>query len=210
MTSLRAATAALAAVALVLVSPPAASAEAGATCADFPNQAAAQRAANTRDADGDGIYCESLPCPCLRPGQPQPPTPPTPGPTPPVPVDPTQEQQVEPPDTTASPTDRIYFTGSYRRRYRPRTVYFGASQRIIRIRWRRWNGPVAVGRGTYPVNDCIPYCARGTVTNFPVTVRLSRRRTCGSFTEYLTLTRTYIGRGPSGSPRRQRINFRCP
>jgi len=35
-----------------------------ATCADFPNQAAAQRAADTRDADGDGIYCESLPCPC--------------------------------------------------------------------------------------------------------------------------------------------------
>jgi hypothetical protein len=39
-----------------------------ATCADFPNQAAAQRAANTRDADHDGIYCESLPCPCLKPG----------------------------------------------------------------------------------------------------------------------------------------------
>jgi hypothetical protein len=35
-----------------------------ATCADFPNQAAAQQAANTRDADGDGIYCEDLPCPC--------------------------------------------------------------------------------------------------------------------------------------------------
>jgi hypothetical protein len=40
-----------------------------ATCADFPTQAAAQRAHNTRDADGDGIYCESLPCPCLKPGQ---------------------------------------------------------------------------------------------------------------------------------------------
>jgi hypothetical protein len=39
------------------------------TCADFPNQAAAQRAHNTRDADGDGIYCEDLPCPCLKPGQ---------------------------------------------------------------------------------------------------------------------------------------------
>jgi len=38
------------------------------TCADFPNQAAAQRAANTRDADGDRIYCEALPCPCLKPG----------------------------------------------------------------------------------------------------------------------------------------------
>lgn len=35
-----------------------------ATCSDYSNQAAAQRAADTRDADGDGIYCESLPCPC--------------------------------------------------------------------------------------------------------------------------------------------------
>jgi hypothetical protein len=40
----------------------------GAVCADLPNQAAAQRAHNTRDDDHDGIYCESLPCPCLKPG----------------------------------------------------------------------------------------------------------------------------------------------
>jgi hypothetical protein len=39
---------------------------AAATCSDYPNQAAAQRAADTRDADGDGLYCESLPCPCSR------------------------------------------------------------------------------------------------------------------------------------------------
>lgn len=37
-----------------------------ATCAEFPNQAAAQQAANTSDPDGDGIYCESLPCPCSQ------------------------------------------------------------------------------------------------------------------------------------------------
>jgi endonuclease YncB( thermonuclease family) len=24
---------------------------------------------DTRDADGDGIYCEALPCPCLKPGE---------------------------------------------------------------------------------------------------------------------------------------------
>jgi endonuclease YncB( thermonuclease family) len=35
-----------------------------ATCADYGNQAAAQQAADTRDADGDGLYCEALPCPC--------------------------------------------------------------------------------------------------------------------------------------------------
>lgn len=39
-------------------------AHAASTCADYSTQAEAQRAADTRDADGDGIYCESLPCPC--------------------------------------------------------------------------------------------------------------------------------------------------
>ena len=34
-----------------------------AVCADFPNQAAAQKAHNTIDADHDGVYCETLPCP---------------------------------------------------------------------------------------------------------------------------------------------------
>jgi hypothetical protein len=39
-------------------------AHAAAVCADYATQAEAQRAADTRDPDGDGIYCESLPCPC--------------------------------------------------------------------------------------------------------------------------------------------------
>ena len=58
-------------LALALVAAWCALAPAGAsaaTCADFPNQAAAQHAANTRDGDGDGIYCESLPCPCSTGG----------------------------------------------------------------------------------------------------------------------------------------------
>jgi hypothetical protein len=43
-------------------------AHAAAVCADFSNQAAAQRAHDTRDQDHDGIYCEDLPCPCLKGG----------------------------------------------------------------------------------------------------------------------------------------------
>jgi hypothetical protein len=46
--------------------PPAA--HVAAVCADYSNQAAAQHAADTRDSDGDGVYCESLPCPCAGPG----------------------------------------------------------------------------------------------------------------------------------------------
>jgi len=38
------------------------------TCSDYTNQRQAQLNKDTRDADGDGIYCEGLPCPCLKPG----------------------------------------------------------------------------------------------------------------------------------------------
>jgi hypothetical protein len=55
----------LAALAAAALAPPRADA---ATCSDYPNQAAAQRAHDTRDPDGDGVYCESLPCPCAGPG----------------------------------------------------------------------------------------------------------------------------------------------
>jgi hypothetical protein len=61
MTLIRLILVALVAIAAGAATAPPASA---ATCADFSNQAAAQRAGNTRDADGDGVYCESLPCPC--------------------------------------------------------------------------------------------------------------------------------------------------
>src|SRR6266550_585506 len=55
-------------VAVLLVVGWTAPAASAATCDDYSNQAEAQRAKDTRDADGDGIYCESLPCPCLKPG----------------------------------------------------------------------------------------------------------------------------------------------
>lgn len=64
----------LAVTAVLLVPAPASAA----TCSDHSNQAEAQRAADTRDADGDGIYCESLPCPCLKPGGTSPPPAPPP------------------------------------------------------------------------------------------------------------------------------------
>ncbi|CAB4936841.1 unannotated protein [freshwater metagenome] len=53
-------------LALLLLAACGGSPAAAATCSDYPNQTAAQRAANTHDGDGDGVYCESLPCPCSK------------------------------------------------------------------------------------------------------------------------------------------------
>jgi hypothetical protein len=59
----------LAIIAVLLVVGWTAPGASAATCSDYSNQAQAQRAKDTRDADGDGIYCEGLPCPCLKPGE---------------------------------------------------------------------------------------------------------------------------------------------
>ena len=64
----------LAMTALLLVPSPASAA----TCSDHSTQTEAQQAADTVDGDSDGIYCESLPCPCSQPGSGTSPPPPPP------------------------------------------------------------------------------------------------------------------------------------
>jgi len=95
---MRATLLAIAVLAVLAFLPSSASA---AVCADHPNQAAAQAAADTVDADGDGIYCESLRCPCST-GSGSPPPPPAPPAPPPPPVAPPPP----PPAGSADPTSR--------------------------------------------------------------------------------------------------------
>src|SRR3954469_627209 len=80
-------------------------AHAASVCADYPNQAAAQRAHDTRDPDHDGIYCEDLPCPCLNPGDGAPAPTATPTPTP-------AQSQSEPNCTRPSAVRSISFSGT--------------------------------------------------------------------------------------------------
>src|SRR3954465_4075138 len=132
-------------------------AHASATCADYPNQAAAQRAADTRDADGDGIYCESLPCPCAGPGAPaSPPAPAAPAPSQRRCQHPAGVQNITF-SKTKYPHIRAHFRASLRRGW-PRTLVLnrpGADarrERLLRdIPTRagsdRDEYPPAVGRG---------------------------------------------------------------
>ena len=155
---------------IALVAPPAASAatdtpvaHTAATCEDYSNQAQAQRAKDTRDPDGDGIYCESLPCPCLAPD-------PRAGggddnPTPDKPENPDSGSSCTKPDTVQRllfnadryPNIRRHFRGAIRRGW-PRTLVLnrpGADARRDRLLediptrpgFDRDEYPPAVGRG---------------------------------------------------------------
>lgn len=103
---------------------------------------------------------------------------------------------------------KVYMAGTDdRNRVRPRIIYIGASQRIYELRWRSWNGRVARGRGIFPFNNCIPYCAAGRITEYPVRVKLSSPRRCGSRFRYLRLTWSYAGRKPPRVGRRGSTTF---
>lgn len=151
------------AAALVLLAPAGVPTAHAATCAAYSNQAAAQRAHDTRDADGDGIYCESLPCPCATaaPGsggggtQPAPPAAANPAGC----VRPGGVQNISF-SATKYPNIRAHFLGALRRGW-PRTLVLnraGADARRDRLLapfptrpgQDRDEYPPAVGRGTGP------------------------------------------------------------
>ena len=84
---------------------------------------------------------------------------------------------------------RVYFPSRcYNFRQRPRSVIVACGDgnfQLRSMRWRNWTRAVAKGRGTALLNDCIPYCARGTFHRLPVTVKLSRRRLCRNVERYM-------------------------
>jgi hypothetical protein len=97
---------------------------------------------------------------------------------------------------------RVYFPGRcYNFRQRPRNVIVACGDgnfQLRGMRWRRWGRPVARGRGTALLNDCIPYCAEGTFHRLPVRVRLSGRRLCRNVERYVyTRISWRYGRRPS-------------
>lgn len=130
---------------------------AAATCSDYPNQAAAQRAADTRDPDGDGIYCESLPCPCSSAAGGGGGTPPSPTPSPGRSCTRPRGVQAISFSATKYPNIRAHFRAALRRGW-PRTLVLnrpGADERRDRLLrdiptrsgFDRDEYPPAVGRG---------------------------------------------------------------
>jgi hypothetical protein len=149
-----------------------------AVCADFPNQAAAQAAANTVDADGDGIYCESLPCPCSTASSAPPPAPPPP--PPPRPVAPPRRPATSPPRSTsgANPVG-CQRPKSIQRLVFSRTKYPNIRAHYIRAVAKGWPRIMVVNRkGTDARRDrlleSIPTKARFDRDEYPAAVGRGR------------------------------------
>lgn len=94
------------------------------------------------------------------------------------------------------PKPKVYVKFGGLRQFRPRVLYSG-NQAIGPLHWRSWGGSSAGATGVFPSNDCVPYCAAGHITNYPVKVRVSRIRLCGS-TDFYTHLRYRLPRSAPG------------
>jgi hypothetical protein len=141
---------------------------ASATCSDYSNQRDAQLNKDTRDADGDGIYCESLPCPCLNARSPS-----------------SRKRK----RSTRLKSKRVFVTDYGRDgnlRYKPKRIWYVMGGTIKSITWDAWGGPRAEGSGTIVWKYCDPSCAEGYTEDFQVSVTLTRRKTCRRYRRYLS------------------------
>jgi hypothetical protein len=82
------------------------------------------------------------------------------------------------PQATAA-GQKTYAKFTSKKLYKPGTFFFGAHEVIEKVSWSKWGKKLAEGTGTYQVNDCIPYCAAGTIHPTPSSIFLTGRERCG-------------------------------
>lgn len=83
-----------------------------------------------------------------------------------------------------TPPPRVFVPAHGHLEYMPDLIGLGASSAIEQIRWKTYGGPIAVGVGIFPRNDCVPSCAGGHITPVKVTVKLRRRILCRGVLAY--------------------------
>jgi hypothetical protein len=74
---------------------------------------------------------------------------------------------------------------------------------VMRLRWHTWGGGTATGYGEFWTHRCIPDCALGTITLYPVDV--SAWRAAGGV--YTRFEYRFTGRVPAGLPRDLILSF---
>ena len=95
--------------------------------------------------------------------------------------------------------------------YKPKSIVVtcaDAGARLNHLKWQRWNGRKASGKGDMRANDCRPSCADGSFQRYKAEVELSRVRDCGGIQYFDKITVHFPGKGPGGG--NWSLRFFCP
>jgi hypothetical protein len=95
---------------------------------------------------------------------------------------------------------KTYSKFTSKKLYKPGTFFFGAHEVIENVSWSKWGKKLAEGTGTYQVNDCIPYCAAGTIHPTPSTIYLTGRERCGKIFVFSRMKVYFAGHKRTSQP----------
>ena len=91
--------------------------------------------------------------------------------------------------TAAASAKTYYRTPFGKVVYKPKTVDFH-DLKLTKLKWRHWGSKVARAHGRSRVNDCIPYCAAGTIHFGSASVHIYRRQTIDGKRQYTCIKGT--------------------
>lgn len=114
----------------------------------------------------------------------------------------------------ASGSGRVLVPNCNKAQYKPKelTLACGDGSNFIRsLKWSSWTRTRASGTGVDEVNDCTPDCAAGRFKGYPVSVTLSKPKSCRNVKQKVFghILETYGGSHP-GRGRAQGGPLPCP
>jgi hypothetical protein len=101
----------------------------------------------------------------------------------------------------------------FQQQYKPKriTLACGDGSSLLRhLKWSSWSQSMATAHGVYAVNSCSPSCAAGHFQSYPVSVTLSKPKTCPNRKRkaFGRVSLTFGASRPKHAP--SHLAMRCP
>jgi hypothetical protein len=107
----------------------------------------------------------------------------------------------------------VFAINCLREQFKPKQITIACGDgtvRVSRLKWTSWSSSQAKASGVYKVDRCNPDCASGRTQSFPVTITLSRPKSCPGHKHkaFGRLSYAFGAKHPKPTPRR--ISLPCP
>jgi hypothetical protein len=107
----------------------------------------------------------------------------------------------------------VYAITCLQETYKPKQITIACGDgtvRVSKLKWTSWSLTEAKATGVYQVNKCNPDCASGHTTSFPVTITLSKPKTCSGRKHKAFGRMSYAFGSNHPKPTPRRTSLPCP